>query len=120
MPAHYPVTLMHARRSAATLTLALLFAAFRAEAADDATLLRVFLKDGTSLVSYGEPARVEGRVIFSMTAGSMPIPPLHLADIAVARADWERTGRYPAHARATGYLHTQAENDYAAFSNDIA
>src|SRR6266699_1946919 len=39
MPAHYPVTLMHARRSAATLTLALLFAAFRAEAADDATLL---------------------------------------------------------------------------------
>src|SRR5437762_1960276 len=35
MPAHYPVTLMHARRSAATLTLALLFAAFRAEAADD-------------------------------------------------------------------------------------
>ena len=29
-----------------------------APAGEDATLLRVFLKDGTSLVSYGEPATV--------------------------------------------------------------
>ena len=37
-----------------------------ARAADDATLLRVFLNDGTSLVSYGELARVGDRVVFSM------------------------------------------------------
>src|SRR5438128_5668447 len=33
-----------------------------AAAADSATLVRVFLKDGTSLVSFGEPARVGDRV----------------------------------------------------------
>jgi hypothetical protein len=122
MPAHYPVTFMHARRSAVTLTLtlALLFAAFRAQAADDATLVRVFLKDGTSLVSYGEPARVEGRVIFSMPTASTPNPPLHLVDISLDRVDWERTERYAANARATRYAQTQAENDYAALSNAIA
>ena len=31
-----------------------------------ATLFRVFLKDGTTLVSYGEVARVGDRVVFSM------------------------------------------------------
>ena len=34
--------------------------------ADVAPLFRVFLKDGTSLVSYGEMARVDDRVVFSM------------------------------------------------------
>src|SRR5258708_36484210 len=32
-----------------------------AAAVEDATLLRVFLSDGTSLVSFGEPARVGDR-----------------------------------------------------------
>jgi hypothetical protein len=120
MPAHYAVTSMHARRSAATLAVALLLAAFPVQAADDATLVRVFLKDGTSLVSYGEPARVEGRVIFSMPTASTPNPPLHLVDISLDRVDWDRTERYAANARATRYFQTQAENDYAALSNEIA
>jgi hypothetical protein len=91
-----------------------------ASAADDATLLRVFLKNGASLVSYGEPARVEGRVIFSMPTASGPNPPLHLVDISAGRVDWERTERYAASARATRYLQTRAEADYAALSNGIA
>jgi hypothetical protein len=33
-------------------------------AADEATLVRVFLKDGKSLVSYGEPALVNGALWF--------------------------------------------------------
>ena len=41
-------------------------AAGPAAAADDVTLLRVFLTDGTALVSYGEPARIGDRVVFSM------------------------------------------------------
>ena len=45
----------------------------RSHAADDATLLRVFLKDGTSLVSYGEPARVGDRVVFSMPTAATSI-----------------------------------------------
>jgi hypothetical protein len=119
--AHYAVTFMHLRRPAvAVLAVALVVALGRPAAGDDATLLRVFLKDGTSLVSYGEPARVEGRVIFSMPTGPMPNPPLHLVDIAVDRVDWERTERYAANARATHYVQTQAEIDYAALSSEIA
>src|SRR6266487_3859723 len=110
---------MH-RRAAAIAAAVLLAAASRASGDDDATLVRVFLKDGTSLVSYGEPARVESRVVFSMPTASTPNPPLQLVDIAAAKVDWERTERYAASARATRYLQTRAENDYAALSNDIA
>ena len=38
----------------------------------------------------------------------------------MARVDWERTSRYAATARASHYIETQAENDYAALSNDVA
>jgi hypothetical protein len=91
-----------------------------APAADEATLLRVFMVDGTSVVSYGEPARVGDRVIFSMPTAVVPNPPLHLVNLPIARVDWERTSRYAATARASHYLETQAENDYAALSNDVA
>jgi hypothetical protein len=91
-----------------------------APAADEATLLRVFLTDGTSLVSYGEPARVSDRVIFSMPTATTPNPPLHLVNLPIARVDWERTSRYAATARASHYVQTQAETDYASLSNDVA
>src|SRR5947208_633005 len=90
-----------------------------AVAADEATLLRVFLTDGTSLVSYGEPARVSDRVIFSMPTAATPNPPLHLVNLPIARVDWDRTARYAATARASHYIETQAEADYAAVSNDV-
>src|SRR3954468_5501412 len=91
-----------------------------AAAADEATLLRVFLTDGTSLVSYGEPAKVNDRVIFSMPTATTPNPPLHLVNLPASRVDWDRTSRYAATARASHYVATQAENDYAALSNDVA
>ena len=87
---------------------------------DDATLFRVFLKDGGSLVSYGEVARVGDRVVFSMPVGAGTPPPLHLATLAADRVDWARTERYAVSARAGHYIQTQAENDYAALSNQIA
>ena len=37
--------------------------------ADTATLFRVFLNNGTAVVSYGEYARVGDRVVFSMPHG---------------------------------------------------
>ena len=97
---------------------------------DDVALLRVFLKDGTTLVSYGEFARVNNRVIFSMPirpgapAGARGVgaatPPLHLVDIAADRIDWERTTRYAESARTTHYISTRAETDYAEISNQVA
>src|SRR5216684_8308697 len=114
---------MYSCAIAAVVLAAALVVPVRAAAAavnDDATLLRVFLTDGTSLVSYGEPARVGDRVIFSMPTATTPNPPLHLVNLPAARVDWDRTTRYAATARASHYVETQAENDYAAISNDVA
>jgi len=104
----------------AAVALIIPICAAGAPAADDATLLRVFLTDGTSLVSFGEPARVEDRVIFSMPTETTPNPPLHLVNLPAARVDWDRTNRYAANARMTHYVQTQAENDYAALSNQVS
>lgn len=106
--------------AASLAIVCVLTSARAAAAADDATLLRVFLKDGTSLVSYGEPARVGDRVVFSMPTAATPNPPLHLVNLPAARVDWERTDRYAASARAAHYLATQADIDYAALSNNVA
>ena len=114
---------MHSRAVAAVVLAAVVVIPLHASAAagaDDATLLRVFLTDGTSLISYGEPARVNDRVIFSMPTATTPNPPLHLVNLPAVRVDWDRTSRYAATARASHYVETQAENDYAALSNDVA
>ena len=96
---------MNIRVSAAALVAAVLVFSVRgARAAEDATLLRVFLTDGTSLVSYGEPAKVGDRIVFSMPTGAGPVPPLQLIDMPASRVDWDRTSRYAASARATHYL----------------
>ena len=112
---------MTRRTLAAAIVAVCLVIPVRAAAADDsATLLRVFLTDGTSLVSYGEPARVADRVIFSMPTATTPNPPLHLVNLPIARVDWDRTSRYAATARETRYVQTQADADYAALSNDVS
>src|SRR5580704_291234 len=99
---------------AATLAAACLLAPARASVAasgaDDATLFRVFLKDGTTLVSYGELARVGDRVVFSMpTDAAEATPSLHLVNIAADRVDWDRTNRYAESARTARYITTRAE-----------
>jgi hypothetical protein len=111
---------MTRRAAAAAIAAAVLLIPIRGAAADDVTLLRVFLTDGTSLVSYGEPALAGDRVVFSMPTAATPNPPLHLVNLPVARVDWERTSRYAATARATRYIKTQADADYAQLSNDVA
>lgn len=108
---------MNSRTLSGWLTAALLLARCTpAVAADDVTLLRVFLTDGSALVSYGESARIGDRVVFSMPTAATPNPPLHLVDLAAAGVDWERTNRYSEAARAAHYINTQAELDYAALS----
>jgi len=90
-------------------------------AVHDAPLFRVFLKDGTSLVSYGELARVGDRVVFSMpTSVSADTPQLQLVDISSERVDWVRTTNYAESARATRYLETRAEGDYTLLATEIA
>src|SRR5438552_3495021 len=79
---HYPRISMKSWRSAsAVATLCLLTAATPLRAEDEATLLRVFLRDGTSLVSFGEYAHAADRVVFSMPTASTPDPPLQLINL---------------------------------------
>ena len=112
---------MHSRRLVGALVPICLLASLGvAAASDDATRLRVFVTDGTSLVSYGELARVGDQVVFSMPTASTPDPPLHLVNIPADRVDWNRTNRYAAAARAAHYLKTQAPIDYLALSNEVA
>lgn len=90
-------------------------------AGDDSAFLRIFLKDGSSLVSYGELARLEDRAVFSMpTSASTVNPQLHLVTLPADRVDWDRTSRYAESARASRYLATRAEQDYAALSDEVA
>src|SRR4051812_18476670 len=101
---------MFRRRWAAVFAAAVLVLAGRiARAEESPAFLRVFLTDGSALVSFGEPARVGDRVVFSMPTSIGPAPPLHLVNLPAARVDWDRTSRYAATVRATRYLETQAE-----------
>ena len=101
------------------VVLCLLTSTLAASAADDATLFRVFLKDGRALVSYGEVARVGERVVFSMPTSAGSTPSLRLVDIPADRVDWDRTDRYAMSARSGHYIETQAESDYTELSNQI-
>ena len=88
---------------------------------DGATIFRVFLTDGSSLVSYGEPARVGDRVVFSMpTAADLENPPLHLVNLAAGTVDWARTERYADAARAAKYYAGKDEADYATLTDQVA
>ncbi len=111
------------RRGAFAVLIALAIARPVSARDDAATLFRVFLKDGASLVSYGEVAVVDGRVIFSMPVAEPSTtgePPLQLVNIPSDGVDWSRTNRYAESARSTHYFSTRAAEDYARLSGDVA
>ncbi len=92
-----------------------------AASAADATLFRIFLRDGGVLVSYGEFSRVEDRVIFSMpVGGGAEEPRLQVVWVAAEAVDWPRTDRYAASARFQQYAQTRGEEDFRALNDDVA
>ena len=89
--------------------------------AADATLLRVFLADGTAVVSYGEYARVGDRVVFSMPLGGEPdAPVLHLVNLPANAVNWDKTTQYANAARAVHYAAIAGESDYALVTAQVA
>ncbi len=99
----------------------LLLLPWLAQAQDAAPLYRVFLTDGTALSSFGEWARVDDRVIFSLpvTAGNNP-DQLHLVSLPAARVDWRRTEQYAEAVRARRYAAGRGEEEFARLSADLA
>jgi hypothetical protein len=85
--------------------------------AADSVLYRLFLQDGTSITSYGEFARVAGRVVLSIPLGdSSQSPALQLISIPETSVDWLRTDRYSQAVRAKRYGETQGESDFSGLS----
>ena len=84
-------------------------------------LFRVFLADGRVLSSYGEWARLDDRVIFSMPTQLTRDPvELHLVTIPSQRVDWPRTELYAESVRAAAYAATRGDADFAAFTSEVA
>ena len=87
----------------------------------EATLFRVFLVDGTTLVSYGEYARVADRVVLSLPLGGTPAAPrLQLLSIPATSVDWDRTDAYADAARAARFAATRGPDEYALLQQAVA
>ena len=90
--------------------------------AADVVLYRIFLNDGSTLVSYGEFARVADRVVFSMPIGSIEAqnPDLQLVSVADGSVDWAKTEQYADAVRARRYADTRGEDEFMRLSRDVA
>ena len=89
-----------------------------------ATLFRIFLSpphEIASLVSYGEYARLDDQVVFSLPIGDLSgSPRLQLVSIPAAAVDWPATERYAQSVRYASYVANRAEADFSAMSMDVA
>ena len=103
------------------LALVLALPASVAAAESDASLFRIFLRDGRSVVSFGEFARLDEEVVFSMPVGGpADAPRLHVVSMPSSTIDWPRTDRYAAAVRYERYAATRGEDDFQLLSSDIA
>lgn len=85
-----------------------------------AQLFRIFLSDGGTLVSYGEFARLGGRVVFSVPLGDVAAEPkLQVLSIDETLVDWEKTDAYAEAVRAKHYADTRGEQDYALLTGQV-
>ena len=86
----------------------------------DASLYRVFLHDGSTLLSYGEFARVSDRIVMSVPLGDTAAgPDLHLVSIPSESVDWEKTDAYADSVRAARYAGTRGPDDFALLNNAV-
>jgi len=109
-------------RPGAVAVALLLLCTASAHAQGTATnLFRVFLTDGRVLSAYGEWARLNDRVVFSMpTMRGDPASELHLVTIPASEVDWARTERYAFALRGQSYAATRGEADFARLSDEVA
>lgn len=89
--------------------------------AESAPVFRIFLKDGTPLISYGEYTRTGDRVVFSVPLGSVSSPEaFQVVSLPADAVDWTRTARYTDAARYRRYAETRGDRDYTALTAEVA
>jgi hypothetical protein len=82
---------------------------------------RIFLTDGTPIISFGECARASGRVVFTIPIGPPSSPDaLQVVSLPDSAVDWDRTDRYTDAVRLQVYATTRGEEDYAALTGAVA
>jgi hypothetical protein len=92
-----------------------------ASAGSDVTLFRLYMLDGSVLTSYGEFARVNDSVVFSMPVGGKSEEPrIQVTSVKATLVDWPRTEKYSASARFQRYAETRGEEDFRILSNEVA
>jgi len=90
-------------------------------AAPTVTLFRLFLLDGSALVTYGEFVRLDDSVIFSIPVGGPPdVPRLQVTTVRSELVDWARTDRYANSVRYQQYAETRGEADFQHLSDQVA
>jgi len=96
-------------------------AGLAAQEPDTGPVMRVFLKDGQALPSFGESALVNDRLVFTLVIGDAGgTPQLQLVSLPLGLIDVERTAKYGEAVRAARYASTRGETDYAAMTRDIS
>ncbi len=86
----------------------------------DHTLYRVFLRDGSTLLSYGEFARVSDRIVMSIPlGGTAETPDLHLLSFPADSVDWDKTDAYADSVRASRYAGTRGPDDFALLTGAV-
>jgi hypothetical protein len=92
-----------------------------AEDRPDAVSLRVFLRDGTAVATYGDFARVGDRIIFSIAVGPAgSADQLQIVNLPASSVDLAKTEQYAVSVRAAQYAATSGEADYAALTAGVA
>ncbi len=85
-----------------------------------ASLLRVFLKDGHALPSYGQPTQVADRLVFVLPVGDLASHvELQLMSLPVATVDLARTARYADAVLARDYAETRGPAEYSQIAADV-
>jgi hypothetical protein len=84
-------------------------------------LYRVFLKDGTPIISYGEYTRTGDRVVFTVPLGAgSSSSAFQIVSLPESVVDWDRTAKYSDMLRFQHYAATRGDTDYTALTADVA
>lgn len=112
--------MLRARRLVAVLLSTGLLAVPAAAQDAASSLFHVFLTDGTTLTSYGEWARLDDRIVFSVPLGRPGDDGLQLVTLPAAKVDWTRTDAYRDRLRVVTYASTRGEADFAGLTAEVA
>lgn len=90
------------------------------QAAAPVPMFRVFLKDGTPLVCWGEYARVGDRLVLTVPIGTGARTTYEFVSIPVSKIDMVKTERYAEAVRAAQFAATRGKTEYTELSDRLA